>query len=88
MKVLVLKSGIAKEITGEEGKYWICGEERFRKLGNSFTEIREVPEPLHVEVNAKAPAEIGGSVTAAAKKKPSASKKKKAEAKKDGERGE
>lgn len=41
MKFLIFKDGSTKEITGDEGKYWICGEERFRKLGRMISEVQE-----------------------------------------------
>ena len=45
MKVLVFKDGSTREITGEAGKYWLCGEERFRRLSDSVAEVREIEEP-------------------------------------------
>ena len=50
-KVLVMKSGERLAITGEEGKYWLCGEQRFRKLSASVlaveeTEAAETAEPV------------------------------------------
>lgn len=44
MKVLVFSNGVTKEITGDAGKYWLCGEERFRKAGRQFLEVREIAE--------------------------------------------
>ena len=72
MKVLVFANGITKEITGDAGKYWLCGEERFRKAGKQFLEVREIPEPK----------------AAPKPKKKAAKKKKAAEATENGEHGE
>ena len=72
MKVLVFANGITKEITGDAGKYWLCGEERFRKAGKQFVEVREIPEPEETPNP----------------KKKSAKKKKKTEGPEDGECGE
>lgn len=83
MKVLVFKDGLSKEITGETGKYWLCGEERFRKLGRSFLEVREISvEPKEPE-NAEAREEAAPEQP----KKRAAKKKKKAEVSGDGEHG-
>lgn len=89
MKVLVFKDGNERLITGEEGKYWLIGEDRVRKLSAQISEVREVPEPIHIKLTAKTPADTGFAMaTATTKKKPSAKKKKAAEAKDDGERNE
>ena len=40
-KILVMKSGERLAITGEEGKYWLCGEQRFRKLSASVLTVEE-----------------------------------------------
>lgn len=72
MKVLVFANGITKEITGDAGKYWLCGEERFRKAGKQFTEVREIPEPEETPNT----------------KKKAAKKKRKTEVPEDGECGE
>ena len=45
-RVVVLADGARHEITGETGKYWICGETQFRKaLGYEIEEIVEKAEP-------------------------------------------
>ena len=77
LKVLVFSNGVTKEITGDAGKYWLCGEERFRKAGKQFLEVRDIPEE---EKNSKkrTPPE----------KKKTAKKKKAAEVTEDGERDE
>ena len=49
MKILVFADGSTREITGDGGKYWLCGEERFRKLGKSVAEIREIPADTGAE---------------------------------------
>ncbi len=43
---LVLKSGERFAITGEDGKYWLCGERKFRKLSNSVLSVEEVVDPV------------------------------------------
>jgi len=77
MKVLVFSSGATKEITGDAGKYWLCGEERFRKAGKQFLEVRDFPEEEKEPKKRTSPA-----------KKKTAKKKKAAEVTEDGERGE
>lgn len=72
MKVLVFANGITKEITGDAGKYWLCGEERFRKAGKQFMEVREIPD----------------TKAAPKPKKKAAKKNKSAEVTEDGERCE
>ena len=44
MKQLVLTDGRKLEITGEDGKYWVCGERRFRKLSPAICEVRDAQE--------------------------------------------
>nr|MBQ4458486.1 hypothetical protein [Clostridia bacterium] len=44
MKILVFKDGNTRAVTGEEGKYWLTGEDRVRKLSAQIAEIREVPD--------------------------------------------
>lgn len=89
MKMLILKGGAERVVTGEQGKYWVCGTERFRKLGSLIEEVRDIPEP-----NAEAEAEVAVETEALAEapkpKKKSRKKKKEetAEDTNDGERGE
>lgn len=84
MKVLVFSNGVTKEITGDAGKYWLCGEERFRKAGKQFLEVRDVPEAGETaEIQPK-----GGEKRASSPKKKAAKEKKKAGVMEDGERGE
>lgn len=45
MKIIVFKNGNTREITGEEGKYWLTGEDRVRKLSASIAEVRDVAAP-------------------------------------------
>ena len=45
MKIIVFKNGNTREITGEEGKYWLTGEDRVRKLSGSIAEVRDVAAP-------------------------------------------
>lgn len=77
-KIIVYTDGNTRAITGEEGKYWLTGEDRVRKLSRQIAEIRELPEP-ETDTEAK---------SAPAKKRPAAKKKKTAEAQGNGERGE
>lgn len=44
MKIIVFKDGNTREITGEDGKFWLTGENRVRKLSAQIAEIREVPD--------------------------------------------
>lgn len=77
MKIIVFKDGSTREITGETGKYWLCGEERVRKLNRQIAEVTEAQDAgtdcraasLCAETEKKAPA-----------KKKAAAKKKKAAA--------
>lgn len=41
-KVFVLSNGDRYDVTGETGKYYVCGDTQFRKLGGRG-EIVEVP---------------------------------------------
>ena len=89
MKIIVFRDGSTRGITGEEGKYWLTGNERVRKLSREIAEIREVPDPVKIELKAEAPSDIGGELAAEKlKKKSSRRKKEDAEVKGDGERGE
>lgn len=47
-KVFVLANGDRYDVTGETGKYYICGDTQFRKLGGRG-EIVEVPVETEVE---------------------------------------
>ena len=40
-RILVLHGGERVRITGEEGKYWLCGDRRFRKLSHSVHSVEE-----------------------------------------------
>ena len=44
MKELVFVNGEKKRITGEEGKYWLCGDERYRKLSPTVSGVEETPD--------------------------------------------
>lgn len=39
--VLVMKSGEKFAITGEDGRYWYCGETRFRKSNEGILTVEE-----------------------------------------------
>lgn len=88
MKILVFKDGSTRAITGEAGKYWLTGDDRVRKLSGSITEVREVPEPVKIELSASAPADLGAEIETAKPKKKTARKKKATEVEADGERSE
>lgn len=45
MKILVFKDGRELPITGETGKYWVCGEEKYRKLGKTIAGVKEAEAP-------------------------------------------
>lgn len=44
MKTIIFKNGKSVNVTGEAGKYWLCGELRVRKLNKSIAEVRELPD--------------------------------------------
>ena len=44
MKTIIFKNGQSVNVTGEAGKYWLCGELRVRKLNKSIAEVRELPD--------------------------------------------
>lgn len=73
MKILVFKDGSTREITGEQGKYWLSGEERVRKLSGQIAEVREIED---------------GKPAGKPKKKSTRKKKESTEVKDDGECGE
>ena len=41
--LVVFHDGSTREITGEEGKYWLTGETKIRKLSDLILRIEEVP---------------------------------------------
>lgn len=43
-RYFVLPDGKKYKITGEDGKYWICGKTQFRKLAERGTVIEEQEE--------------------------------------------
>lgn len=78
--VLVLHNGEKLPITGEEGKFWICGERRFRKLSHSISGIEKAQIAPAVEEHEESLAEAihdVKNVVAQADKKKTAPKKKK-----------
>lgn len=89
MKIIVFKDGNTRAVTGEEGKYWLTGEDRVRKLSGSIAEVREieVPEPVNLKLATNPPAKLSGEVGAVKTGKKTARKKKTTEAEGDGERG-
>lgn len=44
MRKIIFKDGTSREITGEEGKFWLTGEARVRKLSDAIAEIAETAE--------------------------------------------
>ena len=44
VKIIVFKDGNTRAITGEDGKFWLTGDDRVRKLSAQIAEIREVPD--------------------------------------------
>lgn len=42
--LVVFHDGSKREITGEEGKYWLTGETKIRKLSDLILRIEEVPD--------------------------------------------
>ena len=50
-RYVIFKDGKKKAITGENGKYWICGKTQFRKASSEIAEIivekaEEKAEPM------------------------------------------
>lgn len=43
-RLVVFQDGSKREITGEDGKYWLTGETRVRKLSDMIAGIEEAPE--------------------------------------------
>lgn len=39
--VLVFRSGKRRDVTGEEGRYWVCGKTRFRKGSPEILRVEE-----------------------------------------------
>lgn len=68
-KVLVFRDGTEREITGETGKYWLCGDAKFRKLGSAILQVEE-----------RAGKQTEDAPEAKAEKKTASGKKKKKEA--------
>ena len=62
MKVLVFRDGREKPVTGEQGKYWLCGEERYRRLSPSISDVRE-ENPTPKKKAAKKKKEATGGAT-------------------------
>ena len=77
MKKIIFKDGTSREITGEEGKFWLTGEARVRKLSDAIAEITETAEAATDDAGEKP-----------VPKKKTTRKKKKTEGAEDGERGE
>ena len=69
MKILVFKDGSTREITGEQGKYWLTGEDRVRKLSRSIAEVRDIPEEPAEETGEKPEAKKPAAKKKTAKKK-------------------
>lgn len=80
MKILVFKDGSAREITGEQGKYWLTGDGRVRKLSKQIAEIREEADPVEIKREVSAVVEPGIKPDAEAPKKKAPRKKSKKEA--------
>lgn len=75
-KILVMINGDRHTITGEQGKYWTCGDTGFRKLSKQIASVEEVE--IH-DAEVEAEAEAAPEPEAEPKKKPASRKKKKAE---------
>ena len=75
-KILVMINGDRHTVTGEQGKYWLCGDTGFRKLSKQIASVEEVEIP---DEDAGAEAEVAPEPEAEPKKKPASRKKKKAE---------
>lgn len=53
-KLYALRDGERHEVTGQDGRYWKCGERRFRK---AVTEIAEAAEADTAQETAEEPEE-------------------------------
>lgn len=81
MKIIVFRDGTEKIATGEQGKYWLCGDERFRKMSKQIADVRET--------KAESAEEAANTLkaTAAPKTKKKTEKKRKTGDKEDGDSG-
>lgn len=75
-KILVMINGDRHTVTGEQGKYWICGDTGFRKLSKQIASVEEVEI---FDEEAEVEAEVTPEPEAEPKKKPASRKKKKVE---------
>lgn len=41
---VVFQDGSKRDITGEDGKYWLTGETKIRKLSDQIQRIEEIPD--------------------------------------------
>ena len=73
MKILILKDGNRRAVTEEDGKYWICGDERYRKLSGQIAEIQEAPEPRRITL--RTAVENTGEIAVTTAGKPAPKKK-------------
>ena len=53
-RFLIFKDGTEKEITDENGKYWICGDTQYRKANPDIVKIKKesVKEDVHAKKQA------------------------------------
>lgn len=56
-KVLLMKNGAEYEITGDNGRFWLCGNTQFRKASSMIAEIKTIKEPAKGKKTDKAEAE-------------------------------
>lgn len=44
VKILCFEDGTELAVTGQKGKYWICGETQFRKSNPAISGVKTVKE--------------------------------------------
>ena len=49
-KILIMKNGTVNEVTGENDRYYLCGDVQFRKSNPMIDHLEAVKEPKVEEV--------------------------------------
>lgn len=52
-KILLTNTGREYEITGDNGRFWVCGHTQFRKGSTMIADIKTVKEPDKAAKKAK-----------------------------------
>ena len=76
VKIIVFKDGNTRAITGEDGKFWLTGDDRVRKLSAQIAEIREFdpPAPIVIKLETDPPASLRAELSTNKPKKRTAKK--------------